>query len=90
MASTAQLVFMERPQPAARITRVWAVVSHGMTIGDVSWYSQWRRYCYYPAARVVLDASCLDEISSFCRQRTVARKVQRQLASASRPRKVTR
>lgn len=46
-------------------TKVFLVKSGDVTIGSVSWYSQWRKYCFFPYEKVLFDASCLQEIIDF-------------------------
>lgn len=31
-------------------------------LGSISWYAQWRKYCFYPLNNTIYDYSCLDEI----------------------------
>jgi hypothetical protein len=57
------------------VTHVWAVNSGLVTLGDVRWYSHWRRYVFEPdaitALRLVFDASCLRTIADFCEEKTL-------------------
>ena len=52
-----------------RKTKVWSCVnnrSHG-TLGEVKWYSPWRRYCFFPREYrlTVFDHNCLTDIGDF-------------------------
>jgi hypothetical protein len=75
------LDFVPMPTERTRLTHVWDVFSNGLKLGQVSWYAQWRRYCYHPAFRdlvgIILDAECLTELATFCADQTVARKDER-------------
>ena len=58
-----------------RKTLVWAVLtadghSH---LGDVSWYSPWRKYCFFPD-RATFDPGCMRLIADFCELHTTAHK----------------
>lgn len=63
--------FEEQPMRASRKTKMWLVCSKtsGGALGTVKWYSQWRRYCFFPEACSLFDTKCLREITSFIAQR---------------------
>jgi hypothetical protein len=74
------LRFEIRPKLPNRVTRIWAVNSGLATLGDVRWYSYWRRFVFEPKTRwhqVVFDASCLREIADFCEEQTLKHRVAR-------------
>lgn len=54
------------------VTRRWAVISKDGTwlLGEVKWFSAWRRYVFYPANGTLFDADCLTELQVFLRERT--------------------
>jgi hypothetical protein len=61
-------VMVESPAQGRIKTYIWTVYSNGgrgTRLGQVKWYSPWRRYCFYPAEDVLLDASCLDELKTW-------------------------
>jgi len=39
-------------------------------LGTVAWYSQWRRYAFYPTHGTVFEQDCLREIADFCETKT--------------------
>lgn len=69
------LEFHETINPG-RKTKVWRVYSthNGSWLGQVRWFPQWRRYCFYPGATVVMDSACLTEAASFCATQTAKHK----------------
>ena len=44
--------------------------------GEIWWYAQWRKYCYYtlPNFLVVLDRECLRELAWWCEHLTLEHK----------------
>lgn len=34
-------------------------------LGQVKWYSGWRRYCFYPSPNTVYSSGCLNDIVNF-------------------------
>jgi hypothetical protein len=45
-------------------TTVWDVVSNnGPALGQIKWYPQWRRYCFFPWNNMLFDNSCLKDIT---------------------------
>lgn len=58
-------------------TRVWSVISrnNNRTLGQVQWYAQWRRYCFFPAISCIFDQTCMQDISEFCKGRTDEQKL---------------
>ena len=51
-------------------TRVWDVVSGGLTLGQIKWYAPWRRYVFAPCQGSVYDSACLFELFEFCGAKT--------------------
>lgn len=53
-------------------TERWAVVSKesGGCLGEVKWFSRWRRYAFYPEMRTLFEHQCLRDIATFCETRT--------------------
>ena len=49
------------------LTQIWEVrsVHTDVLLGQVRWYSQWRRYTFLPEGHMVFDAACLQEIAKF-------------------------
>ncbi len=55
-------------------TFIWNILNGQVWLGEVRWYAPWRRYCFYPKAGTIFDASCLREIVWFIDQQMQARK----------------
>jgi hypothetical protein len=52
--------------PAKGVTKRWTVASKtGVVLGEVKWYSAWRRYIFFPNALTCYDADCLLDIVTF-------------------------
>ena len=62
--------FEEHSRPGAA-TRQWVVVSksQGSPLGVVKW-GLWRRYCFYPLADCLFDATCLGDVARFLDEQT--------------------
>jgi hypothetical protein len=71
--------FVEHRRFRARLTKSWDVVNWDSQhdLGEVKWYAQWRRYCFFPDQGTIYDGSCLLAISEFCHNQTLARKLER-------------
>lgn len=48
--------------------------SQNVIIGQVRWYSHWRKYCFFPSQDTVWEEICLGEISDFIKRRTTERR----------------
>jgi hypothetical protein len=58
-------------------TSVWECRGPGPgKLGEVKWYSPWRRYCFWPNfyKTTIFDAACLSEIQAFINQLMEMRK----------------
>lgn len=59
-------------------TRIFNVCNKnsGAVLGEVRWYGQWRRYCFFPSeyAAFVFSAGCLRDIATFADQQTAKQK----------------
>lgn len=67
------LHFDEGVAPRGWTTKLWNVGSAfntGVWVGQVRWYSHWRKYTFYPAPESTFDPACLREIADFCENRT--------------------
>jgi len=53
-------------------TDVWEVASSTAPLGQVRFYPQWRKYCFFPTSSTLLDPGCLREIADFCESQTKA------------------
>ena len=59
------LNFVERDSSGK--TKRWLVcsLSSGVELGEVKWYSQWRRYAFFPIGNTIFDSGCLNELQIF-------------------------
>lgn len=75
------LDFILRAQPKAHKTHSWTVRNKlsGDSLGQVYWYTAWRKYVFTPLDSLVFDASCLRELAEFCDQKTEAQKTMNQV-----------
>lgn len=70
------LQFHPTAPSASGLTKRWMVTSNDPTtiLGFVKWFSQWRKYCFFPNQDTVFDNACLGEIADFCRKETLCHK----------------
>lgn len=86
MAAMKWISFHRLPQPSARKTSVWAVLSTvnvGDVVGRIAWYGAWRKYAFYPEPNTVFEPTCLRDITTFIEERMAERKAERQAARAA-------
>jgi hypothetical protein len=76
MAWTPSLDFEMIGTTKSGLTKIWDVKS-GVLLGQVKWFANWRRYCFYPAGGTLYDAVCLRQIAGFCADQTEKRKAER-------------
>lgn len=76
---SAWIEFTEAGWSASGRTRIWRVEPKQVSgcIGEISWYSPWRRYCFFPIANSVFEEQCLRDIAKFCEDQTAAHKAKR-------------
>ena len=43
-------------------------------LGDIKWWSTWRKYCFFPAPATLYEHTCLRDIANFCEMETRKRK----------------
>lgn len=59
-------------------TKVWTVMSAidspkgdgGAELGEVRWWSHWRKYAFFPNPNTLFEQLCLREIANFCETQT--------------------
>ena len=54
----------ERP-PTGKTRRFLVTDAGGNPLGDVKWFSAWRRYAFYPGRLTVYEPTCLRDIATF-------------------------
>lgn len=67
------LRFSEDLTGKAKLIRSWTVTaagSRGCPLGEIKWWTAWRRYCFFPREDTVYDAIWLTEIAAFCVEQT--------------------
>ncbi len=54
------------------LTKIWNIESiyGGKYLGTIKWYSNWRKYCFYPSFETIFEQSCLRLISDFIEDQT--------------------
>jgi hypothetical protein len=63
--------------PVSTRTKQWVVLSASsrQSLGEIRWWSPWRRYCFYATvAGAIFDAECLMELRAFLQARMQERK----------------
>lgn len=67
--------FNEMRRSASGRTRIWHVVSlDGQLLGEVHWFSRWRKYAFFPHPGTVFEQDCLRELATFCERQTAEHK----------------
>jgi hypothetical protein len=63
-------------RPKAKKTDTWWLYSKdgGHLLGEIKWYSPWRRYAFYPKIGCLFEAECLGDIVIFLTNRMDERK----------------
>jgi len=48
-------------------TNVYAVInkSYGNRLGVIKWYSNWRKYCFFPKSETLFETKCMYAIVEF-------------------------
>lgn len=74
-ATNPHLRFEPQPRVKGRVTRTWEVIGGLTALGEVKWYSHWRRYVFSPKSsawsELVFDASCLRTLADFCEEKSI-------------------
>jgi hypothetical protein len=64
--------FVDAGESKSGLTKIWYVKSDaGVSLGTISWYAPWRKYCFHPNGTTTFDEKCLHEIGHFCYEETV-------------------
>jgi len=73
-----------QPPKAEAKTQVYNVINNldGSYLGQVKWYSAWRKYCFFPQPNCVFESDCLSDITKFLNKLMLERKVSKQSVSA--------
>ena len=60
------LIFIEQvqePNHKTKTINVYSKHDDSYILGQIKWWSHWRRYIFLPSNNTLFDASCLNEIS---------------------------
>jgi hypothetical protein len=76
MKTDPQVSFTENhTKETSRLTKIWDCHSKsGTHLGIVKWWAHWRRYCFFPDARLLFDADCMRDIADFIFSQTQEQK----------------
>lgn len=65
--------FMTAPDAGdGRKTKIWDVVTidGSSKLGEIRWFSRWRRYAFFPDRKTVFEQDCLRRIADFIQLKT--------------------
>ncbi len=52
-------------------TKIWDVITYENDwLGEIKWFSRWRRYAFHPLGHTVYEQDCLRKIADFCEEQT--------------------
>ena len=63
-----------KPKAKTFVWLVWTKDGSGK-LGEVRWFSRWRKYCFFPEPECVFEETCLRDISDFIVQMTLDHKL---------------
>lgn len=59
-------------------TKIFSVrATSGAMLGEIKWFSAWRKYCFFPEAATVFDRDCLEMIGNYCWNKTQVQRGER-------------
>lgn len=74
----------EYSQEVGKATSIWTVYEgqahYGSDLGQVRWFSRWRKYGFFPVEGKVFEETCLREIAFFCETATLFHKAAKKKA----------
>ena len=63
--------FWKEPRNPKKKTDTYFVANNNdIPLGNISWFSRWRKYAFYPYSDMVFEEICLKEIAEFIQQET--------------------
>jgi len=69
------LKFLDLEIPAGQKTPRFSVVTTGpIVLGQVRFYPQWRKFCFFPEELTLFDEACLKDIAEFCHNQNIVRR----------------
>ena len=55
--------FVRLDRPKKHKTDIVQILnSNDELLGEIKWYANWRKYCFFPSSDVLFDAICLENI----------------------------
>lgn len=48
-----------------------------LVLGEIKWFTRWRKYCFFPVLETAYEQDCLRDIAQFCEQLTSGRRQNR-------------
>ena len=71
-----EIIYADREHRAANGPKRFRVQNkHDFSfLGDIRWYSKWRKYAFYPRADTLFEHECLRDIAAFCEEQTKEKK----------------
>lgn len=46
-------------------TNIYQVMNKGLHLGDIKWWSPWRKYAFFPEEGTLFEQDCLRDIAEF-------------------------
>lgn len=64
--------FAEVEAPKNFKTKIWDVTTLDRSglVGQVRWFTQWRKYVFHASANTIFDFDCMTEIAEFTKKQT--------------------
>lgn len=60
---------------SGKTKRFYVHAKHGdFKLGEIKWYSSWRKYAFFPESHTVFEPTCLSDISDFIKGLMAERK----------------
>jgi hypothetical protein len=58
--------FIPLPDDPSKCTHIWSVVSHGgVKLGEIKWMGAWRKYAFWTEGAIILEPTCLNDLTRF-------------------------
>lgn len=68
------IIMVQQPSPGK--TTIWKVVSKegNFHLGTIKWFTNWRKYSFFPEPQTIFETDCLTDISNFMQQLMLERR----------------
>ena len=58
-----------------RTTNIYDVLTKdNVKLGEIRWFSRWRKYCFFPWTDTIYEETCLRDISQFIEEETATQR----------------